>query len=90
MQTEELKQKINSEIHKVKLIEVSQMARNVMYPKQKVFRYRDKPNTYLGQVLAEVKEKPSFPDFMLLKDRAGVNTLQCKLKISSEYCADLY
>lgn len=61
-----------------------------MFAKQKLFEYRDKPSIYLAHVLAEEKEKPTFPDIMYRKDGVEVNPLQGKLKIISDYYEELF
>lgn len=47
----ETKKRLEAEASKLKLTEASQVAKQLMYSKQMLFEYRDKPNTLLTNLL---------------------------------------
>lgn len=57
--TDDLKQRFDIEQNRLK--EASQVAKDIIFPRQSNFEYRDKSNKHLVHILAEVREKKSVP-----------------------------
>lgn len=84
------KEELDLKISKLKLIEASCAAKSIMYARQQMFDFRDKPNKLLARILAQGHLRQSIPGVMISKTGEEVCLLGDKLKVFSEYYNDLY
>lgn len=76
----ELKHELEEKVSVLKLIEATHAAKDVMYARQHILKYRDKPNKQLARILAESRENQVIPDIMVTKGGAEVGLLKNKFK----------
>lgn len=78
--TQKIRQKLDNELSKLKLLEASQAAKDIMLGKQRVFKYRNKPNRCLAKLLQE-KEEFRIPYQMMTPH--GEVTVQIRDKLTN-------
>lgn len=89
-QSLDAKRNLDNETTNIKLLEVSGVAREIMYNKQNIFEYRDKPNKHLARLLATSERKLCILDTMFLRDGSEATTVTDKLKVFFDYYTELY
>lgn len=88
--TREMKDRLDAQMAKFKLIEASQVAKQIMYSKQRTFEYRDKPNTLLARMLTTKQESFRLPLSMTTYKGIQVDSVPDKLQVFVEYYQQLY
>lgn len=87
---QEVKQRLDLEVAKLKLVEATQVANYIMYIKHKTFEYRDKPNAHLARISLGVRRKYFLPECMTAMDGREVRSIKDKLKTFADYCQEQY
>lgn len=77
----EINQILDMEVSKLKLIEATQATRVIMFSKQRLFEYWDKPSTFLAKILSDKYTKTSMPTHLSSRDGAMVDGAQDKLQV---------
>lgn len=73
-----------------KMLDATQASREIMYARQKLFEYRDKPNKQPARVLAETRGQTWLAGKMVNKAAKIVDILKKKLNVFSTYYTDLF
>lgn len=80
-----IKKELDIKLGKLNLLEASQAAKSLLYAKQHLFEYRDRPNKQLANVLAQSKSMQSMSDSMVTINIEKVISMPDKLKVFAEY-----
>lgn len=75
-----LKQELNIKISKLHLMEASLAAKSMLYAKQHLFEYREKPNKQLARILAQHTSMQPLSDCMVTSNGDEVISIPDKLK----------
>lgn len=70
---------------KLKLIEATQITKEVMRSQQRAFEYRDKPNRCLANLLSEERGKPKLPSTMVTRNGQKVMEIEDKMQVFKEF-----
>lgn len=72
-------------VSKMKLIEVTQAAKEILFDKQRIFEFRNKPNKHLARLLWEKKPGSFLPEFMVSSKGETVSMTNYKLHVIADY-----
>lgn len=72
----------------IALIDIQSAAKDIMFSRQRLYEFRDRPGKNLAQILAEHSAKDLIPQ--MLQDGLYTNTIQGKLQVFSDYYKELY
>lgn len=88
--TQKMKWRLDAETSKLKLIEVTQAARELMFSKQRTFEYRDTPNMFLAKILSDKHSRTLMPTYLMSRGGTMVDAVQDKLRIFADYYEKLH
>lgn len=80
---------MNETKYQLELLESTIAAKEIMYSKQKVFDFPDKPRKHLAQLLTNPQDQ-TWAGQMRYSDGRTTSDLEDKLEIFAQFCEHLY